>query len=210
MSDVIQFYYNPMSRARMVHWALEEVGEPYNIHLVDFEKKEEKAAEYLALNPMGKVPMIVHKGVVVTETAAILTYLGDAFPQKKLAPAINDPGRGTYLRWLFFVAGCYEAAVIEKNFPRAKPANPMMLGFGSYEDVLNTIEKALQPGPNLLGSAFTMADLYLAAQLGWSLQFKTIEARPVFLTYVERAAQRPANRRANEKANEIIAKMKKQ
>ncbi len=208
MSEVIQFFYNPMSRARIVQWGLEEIGAPYEIQLVDFAKGEEKKPEYLALNPMGKVPMIIHRGTTITETAAILTYLGDAFPQKNLAPPVSDPQRGAYLRWMFFVAGCYEAAVLEKSSPRITPARPSMLGFGSYEDVLNTIEKALQPGPYLLGESFTMADLYLAAQLGWSLQFKTIEPRPVFLRYVESCEARAAAKRANEKANEIIEKMK--
>lgn len=208
MSNAIQLYYNPMSRARIVQWALEETGAPYETTLVSFEKEEERKPGFLALNPMGKVPMIVHRGTVITETAAILTYLGDAFPEKRLAPALGDLRRGTYLRWLFFVAGCYEAAVVEKMYPRINPPSPKMLGFGTYADVMDTVEKIVQPGPFLLGEEFTMADLYLSAELGWNLQFQMIEPRPAFVSYVKRCEARPAALRANELADGFIQQMK--
>lgn len=207
MNDMIQFYYNPMSRARVVHWGLEEVGVPYELKIINLQKGEQKKADYLAINPMGKVPAIVHRGTVITEVAAILTYLGDAFPKAQLAPGIDDPKRGTYLRWLFFVAGCYETAVLEKINPRVTAARPGTLGFGSYEDTMNTVEKILEPSPYLLGDQFTMADLYLGAQLGWSLKFKTIEPRPIFTSYVERCHARPAAQRAEAQAMEFMKKM---
>lgn len=208
MSELLRLYYHPLSRARIAHWALEEVGVPYELKLVDFAKGEERRPEFLAINPMGKVPALVHRDTVVTECAAILAYLGDAFPAAKLAPPLEHPSRGTYLRWLFFVQGCFEAAVLEKHAPRVQPVPPSRLGFGSYDDVLNTCEQALAPGPFLLGDAFTMADLLLASQLGWSLFMQQIEPRPAFVRYVELCQARPASRRASDQAEALVAQVK--
>lgn len=194
----VTFYHNPMSRAQMVHWMLEEIGQPYEIKLVRFDKGEHKSPEFLAVNPMGKLPTIIHEGVVVTETAAIITYLADAFPEANLAPAAGDPARGTYLRWLFFGAGCIEPALIDKAFNRPPVDRPGALGYGSYEDTMGTIEKALQPGPWLLGERFTAADVYIGAQLGWGMMFGNVERRPVFEAYVARCQARPANARLAE------------
>lgn len=118
MSDTIKFYHNPMSRGRIVHWMLEEVGAKYEVQVLDFSKKEHKSPAYLAINPMGKVPAIVHKNTVITETAAICAYLADAFPKAALAPRLDDPSRGTYYRWLFFGTACFEAAIIDKMMAR--------------------------------------------------------------------------------------------
>ena len=118
MAD-ITFYTNPMSRGRIVHWLLEELGVPYDMKILDFEKGDHKKPDYLKINPMGKVPAIVHRGVVVTEAAAICTYLADAYPKAGLAPALDDPQRGTYLRWIFFGAGCIEPAIVDKMFASA-------------------------------------------------------------------------------------------
>ena len=118
MTDEIVFYHNPQSRARMVHVMLEEVGAPYRIVPISFEKNEHKSPEFLALNPMGKLPTIAHHGIVVTETGAIIAYLADAFPKAGLAPAIGDPKRGAYYRWLFFGAGCFEPALLDKMMKR--------------------------------------------------------------------------------------------
>ena len=119
MMERVTFYHNPMSRGRIAHWMLEESGAPYDVKILSFEKGEHKAPEYLAINPMGKVPAIVHRGTVVTEAAAICAYLADAFPQNDLAPALDDPARGTYYRWLFFGAGCIEPALVDRLFARA-------------------------------------------------------------------------------------------
>src|SRR5688572_6450378 len=175
MTDIISFYTNPFSRGRIVHWMLEEVGAPYKVELLDFERGEHKQASYLQLNPMGKVPAIVHRGVVVTEGAAICSYLADAFPVAKLAPLPSEPARGTYFRWLFFAAGCIEPAGIDKTSPRSVEVRPSALGYGSYDDVMNTIEKAVTPGPYLLGDRFSAADVYLGSQLVWGLMVKSIE-----------------------------------
>jgi glutathione S-transferase len=188
----ITFYTNPMSRGRIVHWLLEELGVPYEMKTLDFDKGEHKLPAYLKINPMGKVSAIVHGGVVVTEAAAICTYLADAYPKAGLAPALDDPQRGTYLRWIFFGAGCVEPAIIDKMFHRPAVERKSALGYGSYEDTLDALATALKPGPYLLGSRFSAADIYLGAQLQWGLMVKSLEPRPVFLQYVDRIAARPA------------------
>jgi glutathione S-transferase len=208
MSDEIVFYYNPASRARIAHWMLEEVGAPYRVELVRFDKNEHKQPAFLKLNPMGKLPVIVHRGVVVTEGAAICTYLADAFPAAKLAPALDDPSRGTYLRWLFFGAGCVEPALVDKGFERKPVERPAGIGYGTYEDTLNTLEQALQPGPWLLGERFSAADVYIGSQVGWGLMAKSLEPRPRFLTYLKQIEQRPAFKRFQAATEQAFAQLK--
>ena len=196
MSDKITFYHNPQSRGRIVHWMLEEASAPYEVKVVDFQQKEHKSPEYLAINPMGKIPAIVHRGTVVTECAAICAYVADAFPGAQLAPAPNDPKRGSYLRWLFFGAGCVEPAIIDHLFSRPPPSRPAAMGYGNYDDTLNTLEKALTPGPFVLGEQFSAADVYLGSAIGWGISMKAIEPRPVFGAYLARIGQRLAYQRA--------------
>jgi glutathione S-transferase len=195
----LTFYTNPMSRARMVRWALEEVGQPYRTEIIAYGP-EMKAPAYTAINPMGKVPALKHGGVLITECAAIIAYLADAFPEAKLAPPPGDPARGAYYRWLFFTAGPYEAATTDKALGvTVPPERAGMCGYGaSQAAVLDVLETALKPGPYLLGEKFSAADLYLGAHLGFGLRFKSVEARPVFVSYVERLYARPAAIRANE------------
>lgn len=207
--DKIQLYYNPYSRARTIHWMLEEIGVPYELKLIDFKSKETKTKEFLALNPMGKIPTLIHNANVVTEAAAICTYLADAFPEAKLAPAIKDPHRGTYLRWLFFTASCLEAAILDKKYPRKEEVPASSLGYGSYADTVDTIEKAINPGPFILGNQFSAADVYLASGLWWGMMFKGIESRPTFQSYVARCSERPAFKRFEAQTNEIVEQMKK-
>lgn len=206
--DKITLYYNPMSRARIAHWMLEEVGAPYEMKLISFDKNEQKSPEFLKLNPMGKIPTIVHKGVVVTESAAICAYLADAFPAANLAPKVGDPARGTYYRWLFFGNGCLEPAMMDKAFSRG-PARASALAYGTYEDTVSTLEKALAAGPFLLGNQFTAADVYVASAIGYGMMTKSLEPRPAFETYLKRISDRPAYVRATTQANEMMAQMKK-
>lgn len=208
MTDIISFYTNPFSRGRIAHWMLEEVGAPYHVELLDFERKEHKTPEYLVLNPMGKVPAIVHRGVAVTEAPAICAYLADAFPVAKLAPLPSEPARGTYFRWLFFAAGCIEPAATDKQSPRTVDVRPSALGYGTYDDVMNAIEHAITPGPYVLGDRFSAVDVYLASQLGWGLMIKSIEPRPAFAEYVARLAKRPAYVRFMEKSKELEEALK--
>lgn len=204
MSDLV-FYTNPMSRGRIIRWMLEEVGQPYETKILAWETGAAKSPEYLAINPMGKVPAIVHGGVVVTECAAICAYLADAFPQANLAPAPGSKDRGPYYRWLFFGAGPIEQmasfAALKLEVPEDQR---MMVGFGCAADVLNTLEGALKGREFLVGDSFTAADLYIGAHLGWGMGFGTIEKRPVFEDYVARLDARPAAVRANQIDDALI------
>ncbi|WGU40002.1 MULTISPECIES: glutathione S-transferase family protein [unclassified Phenylobacterium] len=205
MSDLV-FYTNPMSRGRIIRWMLEEVGQPYETKVLRWETGETKGADYLAINPMGKVPAIVHDGVVVTECAAICAYLADAFPQAGLAPPVNSRLRGPYYRWLFFGAGPIEQAVAAK-MTNLEPTTEQRtsLGYGCMEDVLAAVEGAVENRAYLVGDSFTAADLYLASHLSWGMNFGTLERRPAFEVYAERHLQRPAALRADEIDNALIA-----
>ena len=197
MTEEMVFYHNPRSRSQMAHWMLEEAGAPYRIVPVDFEKGEHKTPAFLALNPMGKLPTIVDRGTVVTETAAIIAYLADAFPKAGLAPPVGDPARCTYYRWLFFGAGCFEPALLDTMLKRPPPERKMAVGWGSYEDVLTTLKTALAKGPYLLGDTFSAADVYVGSELRWAMMFGApgLKGEKVFDDYVARLATRPALQR---------------
>lgn len=195
MENVITFYHNPMSRARIVHWMLEEVGAPYETVVLDLQKGEHKQEKFLAVNPMGKLPTIKHNGVVVTEAAAICAYLADAFPKANLAPKVDDPARGTYYRWLFFTASAVEQALTDKAMNRLDPAMKSRIGYGTYEDTVAALEKAVTPGPFILGDRFSAADVYVCSAIGWALFQKTIEPRPAFLQYMRNCEQREGYKR---------------
>lgn len=193
MAD-LTFYTNPMSRGRIVRWMLEEVGQPYETVLLDYGTTM-KAAEYLAVNPMGKVPAVVHGGRVVTECAAICAYLADAFPDAGLAPPAGD--RAAYYRWLFFAAGPVEAAVTNKSLGITADADkPQMVGYGNLATAIDTLETALTPGPFICGDRFTAADVYVGSQIMWGMMFDSIDKRPAFAAYGERLSARPAYVRA--------------
>jgi glutathione S-transferase len=192
MADKVTLYSNPMSRGRTVQWLLDELGAPYEVKLIDLAKGEQKTPQYLAINPMGKVPAIVHRGVVVTEAAAICVYLADAFPQAGLAPKLDDPKRGTYLRWIFFGVGCFEPAVMDKMFNRPPFERPGTISYGTYETMLAVLETALTPGPWILGRRFSAADVFVGSQLHYAVMTKGIEPTPVIQEYVDRIAARPA------------------
>ncbi|MDB6089581.1 MAG: glutathione S-transferase [Gammaproteobacteria bacterium] len=208
MSEEIVLYYNPMSRARVAHWMLEEVGAPYRLELLSFEKGEHKKSDFLAVNPMGKLPALVHRNTVVTECGAICTYLADAFPAAGLAPGNEEPARGTYLRWMFFGAGCVEPAIMDRMLSRPLPERTGALGYGSYADTLNALEKALAPGPYILGERFSAADVYIGSQIGFGMMTQSLEPRPAFQNYLARVAERPAYKRFSEHADKLTAKMK--
>lgn len=194
MAD-IRFYTHPQSRGRTVRFMLEELGEPYEATVLDYGTTM-KAPDYLAINPMGKVPAIVHKGLVVTECAAICAYLADAFPNAGLAPPPGD--RAAYYRWLFFAAGPIKAAVMDR-FRKLVPEGQekLMAGYGSWDAVLDAMEQAVSAGPWIAGAQFSAADVYAGSQLDWPLKFGMIEPRPAFAAYIERLRARPAYVRAN-------------
>lgn len=204
MTDTLHFYTNPMSRGRIARWMLEEVGAPYETHLLDYGTSM-KAPEFLAINPMGKVPAIRHGKTVVTECAAICAYLADAFPQAGLAPAAES--RGDYYRWLFFAAGPVEAAVTNKSLGVVVPAEKRgMAGYGSFEDTLNALEQAVAGRRYVAGDRFSAADVYVGSQIGWGMMFGSIDKRPAFEAYVGGLMGRPAAVRARALDDALIPK----
>ncbi|NEZ04390.1 glutathione S-transferase family protein [Wenzhouxiangella sp. XN201] len=189
MSPAITFYTNPMSRGGIVHWMLEEIGEPYDMQVIEYGPAM-KSDDYLRINPMGKVPAIVHDGRIVTEVAAICAYLADAFPDANLAPPRAE--RADYYRWLFFAAGPLEAAVGAKACglePTEK--QQAMLGFGSLDRTLDTLAGAVRDRRYIAGEHFSAADVYVGSQIGWGMQFGTIDERPEFVAYWTGLKDRP-------------------
>jgi glutathione S-transferase len=196
----LTLYHAAPSRSSIVHWMLEELGQPYDIHLVSFKKGENLRPDYLAVNPMGKVPALKHGDTIVTEAAAICTYLADEFPQAKLNVPIGDPRRGIYLKWLFFGPSCVEPAIMDGAFPRKEQAPRSAVGHANIETVLDVLTTATAGAkPYLLGEQFTAADVVIGSGLRWGMMFKLIPEKPEFAAYVGRLAERPALKRATEK-----------
>ena len=189
MAD-LTFYTNPMSRGQIVRWMLEEVGAPYEQVLLDYGTTM-KGPDYLAINPMGKVPAIKHGDVVVTESAAICAYLADAFPDAGLAP---DPAhRGDYYRWMFFAAGPAESAVTNKSLGfEVASDKTMMAGYGNFDAAMDVLETAVTGKRYIAGDRFSAADVYVGSQIGWGLMFKSMPARPAFQAYFDGLKERPA------------------
>ncbi|MGK6356119.1 glutathione S-transferase family protein [Sphingomonas sp. DT-207] len=202
MTDELVFYTNPMSRGRIARWMLEETGADYRIEVLDYASTM-KGDAYLAINPMGKVPAIVHKGHVVTECAAICAYLADAFPEAELAPRPEE--RADYYRWMFFAAGPLEHA-ITNNFAKFVPSAEQgrMFGYGCYDQAVDVIEQAVRAHPYIAGDRFTAADVYVGSQVGWGVQFGTLPKRDAFVDYFARLSSRDAARRADEKDNALM------
>ncbi|QFY60255.1 glutathione S-transferase family protein [Rhizobium grahamii] len=196
MAEELTLYTNPMSRGRIARWMLEETGVPYTTEIVGFDGAM-KSPEYLAVNPMGKVPAIRHGKTIVTECAAICAYLADTFPEVELAPKPEE--RGNYYRWMFFAAGPLEAAATNKALGFETPADKSrMAGYGSFSDVMNTLEKAVGASPYIAGNRFTAADVYVGSHIGWGMGFGTIEKRQAFVDYFGRLMERPSYKRASE------------
>lgn len=197
MADTLILYSNPWSRGRIVRWMLEEIGQPYRYELLQYGP-DMKSAAYRALNPMGKVPTLVHGNTIVTECAAICAYLADAFPEAGLAPAPHSPLRGAYYRWLFFGAGPVEAASTNHSLG-VVVADEMRgrTGYGSIEAVADTLESVISTHTYLVGNTFSAADIYLGSQLMWTTQFGMMPMRPSFGPYMERLNERPAHKRAS-------------
>ena len=204
MADMTLYHAAP-SRSSIVLWMLEELGQPYDIKLLKLSEGDNLKPDYLAINPMGKVPTLLHRGTIVTETAAICTYLADEFPQAKLNIPAGDPGRGVYLKWLFFGPGCFEPAVIDRAAPRKEPPRRAMLGYGDFDTAMDVVAKAVEQGPWLLGEQFTAADIVIGANVRWGMMFKLVPERKEFLDYAARIAARPAAQRAEAKDRELGA-----
>lgn len=202
-SEPVTLYTNPFSRGRIVHLVLEEAQIPHRIVLLDFQTGEHKRPAFVAMNPMGKLPVIQHGPVVLSETAAILTWLGDAFPASGLLPGLGDPDRATVLKWMFFGAGCVEPATADKAFNRP-PVGKGSVGWGTYEDVVATLVAGLTPGPFFLGERLSLADLYVGSQIAWGLHQKTLEPLPAFTRIVERLTALPSQQRVQNKTIAMV------
>jgi glutathione S-transferase len=201
----LTLYHAAPSRSSIVRWMLEEVGEPYDIHLVSLSKGENRAPEYLAVNPMGKVPALRHGDVVITEAAAICAYLADEFPRAKLNVPIGETRRGIYLKWLFFGPSCVEPAMMDRAFPRREEARRAALGYGDFDTVMNVLAKAVAGAPYIMGEQFTAADVVIGSGLRYGMMFKLLPERSEFVAYTSRLAQRPALERAEAKDKELAA-----
>jgi len=206
MSDDLVLYTHPMSRGRIARWMLEEIGRLYRTEIVEYGTTM-KAPAYLAINPMGKVPALKHGEAIVTECAAICTYLADAFPDAGLAPPPGDPARAAYLRWMFFAAGPIEAAVGTKAMGFEVPPDKRgMAGWGSFEAAIGALAGRLEEAPYLAGDRFTAADVYAGSQIGFGLMFGSWAKRAPFEAYFARIAARPAAIRAKAIDDELMAK----
>jgi glutathione S-transferase len=209
MTDELVLYTHPMSRARIARWMLEEVGEPYQTKILEFGHSM-KGPDYLAINPMGKVPALRHGQTVVTEAAAICAYLADVFPQKGLAPPSGSHERGPYYRWLFFAAGPVESAVIDKTLGFDIPVEREgMVGYGNIERALAALEGALYRTEYIAGDRFTAADVYVGSMIGWGMMFRGIDKRPAFERYWNLVSTRPAAIRAKAIDDGLVEERKK-
>lgn len=202
MAELI-FYTNAMSRGQIARWMIEETGAPYEQRLVEYGDAM-KGPEYRAVNPMGKVPAIVHDGRTVTECAAICAYLAEAFPDAGLAPAADE--RADYYRWLFFAAGPLEQAIINRSMGWEAPEDKRaMLGYGRFELVVEVLADWLADRDYVCGERFTAADVYVGAQVDWGLAFGSLPSNPAFEAYAARLRERPAYGRAKAIDNALIA-----
>lgn len=191
----LKLFYAAPSRASVAMWMLEEVGEPYEIELLNLKNGDQRKPEFLALNPMGKVPTIIDGQTVVSEVSAICCYLADAYPKAALAPAIDDKLRGPYLKWLFYAPSCIEPAIIDKALNR--PAAPRtMAGWADYDTVISVLRDATgNAAPYLMGERFTAADVVIGSSLRWGMQFKLLPQLPEFVAYANTLEERPALQR---------------
>jgi glutathione S-transferase len=199
----ITLYYHPFTRASGTLWMLEEAGVEYTLRYTDILAGEQKKPEILALNGMGKLPVLVDGETVVTENCAIGLYLADRYAAGRLAPALDDAARGTYLRWALFAPSVIEPATMAKASGWDVKAS--QAGWGTYETMVATMEAAIGKGPFLLGERFTMADVIFGGTLRYMIRVKSIEPRPVFASYVERLSARPALQRADARNGASIA-----
>ncbi|MEJ2431840.1 MAG: glutathione S-transferase family protein [Pseudolabrys sp.] len=204
MPDLTLYHIAP-SRSSIALWMLEEVGVPYQIKLLKMSEGDNLKPDYLAINPMGKVPALKHGDQVITEVAAICTYLADEFPDRKLNVPVGTPRRGVYLKWLFFGPSVIEPAMADRVFPRKEDPRASALGWRDFDRVLDIVAEALDPGPYLMGEQFTAADVVIGSGLRYGMMFKMIAERKAFSDYVAHVTARPAAQRAAAKDEELSA-----
>jgi glutathione S-transferase len=195
MNPKITFFHAPNSRSGGTRALLEELGVPYDMHVLNFKTGQQRQPEYLAVNPMGKVPAIRHDEALITEQPAVFLYLADLYPETKLAPPIGDPLRGPYLRWLVFYGSCFEPALVDKSMQR-EPASPSTCPYSDFDTMLKTLTDQLEQGPYMLGDIFSAADVLWGTALNWTTMFKLVPELPVIRAYIDRVLARPAMQRA--------------
>jgi len=200
----VTFFHSPKSRSAGTRALLEELGVDYDLHVINFKTGEQRQGEYLAINPMGKVPAIRHGDALITEQPAVFIYLADLYPEAKLAPPLGDPLRGPYLRWLVFYGSCFEPAIVDKSMQREQ-APLAMSPYGDYDGMLKTLTDQLEKGPYLLGETFSAADVLWGSALNWTTMFKLVPELPVIRAYIDRVTSRPAMQRAAAKDAELAA-----
>ena len=204
MDRSITLYHAPNTRSSGAMILLEELGAPYQLHILNMKAGEQRQPEYRAVNPMGKVPAIKHGEALVTEQVAIFLYLADLVPEAGLAPPIGDPLRGPYLRWLVYYAACFEPAVVDRALKR-DPAPPAMCPYGDYDTMLDTLVGQLSTGPYLLGERFSAADVLWGTGLTWTTMWKLVPERPEIMAYVKRLSTRPSVAKVKAKDAELAA-----
>jgi glutathione S-transferase len=207
MSDELVLFHAPNTRSTGTAVLLEELGVPYDLHVLNMGKDEQRSAGYMAVNPMGKVPAIQHNGALVTEQVAVMLYLADAFPEAGLAPAIGDELRGPYLRWMTFYSACFEPAVVDHALKR-EPGEKRMMPYGDYDTVMSVLSAQVQRGTWFLGERFTAADVMWGMALSWTRQFGVIPALPEFDAYIARFVERPAYKLVRERDAALAAEQK--
>jgi glutathione S-transferase len=195
MHPRLTFFHAPNSRSGGTRALLEELGADYELHVLDLQAGTQRQSDYLAVNPMGKVPAIRHGDALVTEQPAVFLYLADLFPESGLAPPIGDPLRGPYLRWMVFYGSCFEPALVDKSMQR-EPAPPSTCPYGDIDTMMNTLTGQLAQGPYLLGERFTAADVLWGGALNWTTKFGLVPETPVIRAYIDRVLARPAMQRA--------------
>lgn len=204
MHRKIDFYHAPNSRSGGTLALLEELGADYELHLLSLKRGEQRQSTYRAINPMSKVPAIRHGDALITEQPAVFMYLADLYPEAGLAPAIGDPLRGPYLRWLVFYGSCFEPALVDRSLNR-DPAPPSTSPYGTWEDVMHALQGQLATGPYMLGKRFTAVDVLWGGALHWTTLFKLVPETPVIRAYIDRVITRPGMQRAAAKDAELLA-----
>lgn len=202
--DRVTLYYCPQTRAGGTRVLLEELGAPYDLHVLNMKAGEQRKPAYLAINPLGKVPAISHRGQLVTEQVAIYIYLADLFPQAGLTPAIGDIRRGPYLRWISYYGSCFEPALIDRSMKR-EPAPMTQSPYGDYDTMLGALQAQLAKGPYLLGEQMTAADVLWGTALNWTMMFGLVPKNDVFTAYTERMIARPAFKKVTSEDAEMAA-----
>jgi glutathione S-transferase len=200
----ITFFHAPNSRSGGTLALLEELDADYELHLLNLKSGEQRHAAYRAINPMGKVPAIRHGDALITEQPAVFLYLADLFPEARLAPAIGDPLRGPYVRWLVYYGSSFEPAIVDRALKR-EPAPPSTSPYGTWDDVFNTLTGQLAKGPYMLGERFTAVDVLWGSALHWTTSFQIVPETPEIKTYINRVTTRPAMQRAAAKDVEFAA-----